>query len=95
MVLIEFEHFITEFLFKRGLIILAASYVLQESINLYLPRYKRWIPLTAGITGALLGLFVPTIFEDIEPINRLIYGTALGWAATGIKESIKGCKRSL
>lgn len=89
------ESLIYEFLLKNGLIILAASYVLGESIQLYLPQYKRWIPLIAGIAGALLGLFVPTVFENVEPINKLIYGTALGWAATGVKESIKGCKRRL
>lgn len=84
--------FIDELFMGNGIIVAVAAYVLAEIIKVSFPSKKRYIPLIGGIVGILLGIGVPSIFEEANTITSAVMGMALGWAATGAFEAIKGCR---
>lgn len=84
--------FINELLMGNGIIVAAAAYVLAEIIKVSFPGLKRYIPLFGGVVGAVLGVIVPSIFNNANPFISAVMGMSMGWAATGAFETFKGCR---
>lgn len=85
--------FINELIVGKGIVVAAASYVVAEIIKVSLPSLKYYIPLIGGILGLAMGALIPTIFPGEDHFTAAIMGMALGWAATGAFETVKGCRR--
>ena len=56
-------------------------------------KFKRFIPLTAAVLGALLGIvafyFVPGVIETENILVALVIGAASGLSATGTNQAVK------
>ena len=88
-------NFITELFLTNGIVIAMGCFIVGQIIKHWIPdevMQNRFIPAICGVLGAALGVMIPGIFPDTHPIICAIQGLALGWAATGGVETIKGLK---
>lgn len=89
----EILKFIEDLFLSNGIVIAVGCFVVGQIIKSALDMIpNKYIPLICGILGAVAGATIPGIFPDTHVVIAAINGLALGWAATGGVETIKGLK---
>lgn len=81
--------YINSLFLGSGLVIAVGAYVVGSIIKTISGVPNKYIPLIGGVLGALAGVFVPVLFPDTHWFIAMVNGLALGWAATGLDQTIK------
>lgn len=85
--------FISDLFVTNGIVIAVGCFAVGQIIKSALDFIpNKFIPLICGILGALLGVLLPGLFPDTNPVICAINGLVLGWGATGGVETIKQLK---
>ena len=81
--------YISNLFLSSGLVIAVGAYVIGSIIKTVSVIPNKYIPLIGGVLGALAGGLVPVLFPDTHWFIASVNGLALGWAATGLDQTVK------
>ena len=87
------ENFLVELFWTHGIFIVVACFVVGEMLKPIRRLKNQYLPLLCGLTGALLGGFLPGVFPGDSFFTSAIQGLCLGWAATGGVETVRHLKK--
>lgn len=89
--------FINKLLLGHGIVIAVACFIVGQIVKYWIPEgvlQNKFIPTICGVLGIILGILlgITGYMNENNLILCAIDGLALGWAATGGVETLKGVK---
>ncbi len=85
---------LNEMLMNKGLIIVFAVYVIEELLLLYVPKWKRYLPLIAAMLGCLFASLEPALLSESNRVVAGAMGLVLGFSAMGVKHTVLNIRKN-
>lgn len=73
--------------------IVVISYLITEVFKLFLKNHKKYLPVIAGCSGAIIALIMylitPSLLNNVDVFTALALGIVSGLSATGSNQVLK------